>query len=134
MSFYGRCYSLRNLYNLNPDTIKQTLDIKNLMNYEEYCRDAIKEIENIRREIAEQIPKLQEVQTKNYILVNRYKDYYNKIKVDVELVTETILDGHTRNSYQDRKTFTGTEKKQSLEYAEVLRKKHGFGIIKNNWR
>ena len=78
MAFYGRGYAFRALNNLDPETIKQTLNIKDLMNYEEYCKEAETEIIKVRQEIAEQIPRLQNIQTKNYIEVERVKGYDKK--------------------------------------------------------
>ena len=134
MSFYGRDYSLRNLHSLDPKTIKETLTLENLMKYEKYCKEALQEIATIRQEIADQIPKLQEVQTKKYISVERRKEYDGKVKVYVKLATEHKLDAYVSNDYSNYKTFSGNEKKQALEYAETLRKKYGYGVIKKNWK
>ena len=134
MAFYGRCYSLRNLYNLDPEVIKQTLDSKGLMNYENYCQEAEKEIAKIRQEIADQFPKLQEIQIKKYIEVERLKQYGGKVVVYVHLMTETKLNDYVNYHKSDNKIFTGKEKKQALEYAESLRGKYGYGINKINWK
>lgn len=134
MAFYGRGYAFRNLHNLDPQTIKQTLNINNLMSYEEYCKEAEAEIIKVRQEIAEQIPRLQNIKTKNYIEVERVKGYDKKVCIYVRLMTETRLDDYVRYNNTDSKTFGGNEKKQALEYAEVLRKKYGYGITKINWK
>ncbi len=104
------------------------------MSYEEYCTEAIKEIEKVRMELADQVKRLQEIKVDSKIIVERYKEYRGNVVVIVKLEITRTLDRTKRTESIDRKVFGGTQKKQALLYADELRKKHGFGIVKINWK
>lgn len=135
---YGkRGYFYTKLDRESDEDISHYMDIKSVESLEEACKEAIEDIQNIRKLLYEQVQKIHNISITKTVQVDRRKTYKNSIEIAVYINELKEIEGHSYNYriYDTHKKFKGNEKKQALAYAEELKKQHNINqIIKNNWK
>lgn len=131
-----RTWSFRRLYETTNKQIDELLTIDDIMNVENYCKEAEADIAIIRQKLYEQINKLQSIRTEKYIMVRRYDRWKGPIEISVYLEESKEIDGYKRTfmEYGTFQKFNGAQKKKALEYAEELKNKFNIKIVKENWK
>ena len=125
------------------DNIKNVFNVNDLKRYMEWAERDMEDIRQYMKLVTEQAQKAVRAEQRHYINIyrnhNRWGD--KKVHLFVSIRTEIYLDGEKQRATAPyntefeklRKEFAGTERKQAFEYAEQLRKKYNFKIMKEGF-
>lgn len=127
------------------DYIKSLCDINELKRYYKWAEDDIEDIKEYMQAITNQVQQALKAEQRHFISIRREKNWYGsdkKVYYYVSIKTKTFVDGIEQKvstpyiaEYEKlRKKFGGLEKKQAIEYAESLRKKYNYQVMKEGFK
>jgi prefoldin subunit 5 len=134
---------MRRYDNSDFEQVNNIYNMNDLQRYLKWAQDDIEDIQRYIKALAEQAQKAVKAEQRHYINIyrnhNRWGD--KKVHLFVSIRTEIYVDGEKQRAtppYNSefeklRKEFAGTERKQAFEYAETLRKKYNFKIMKEGF-